>query len=101
MTDEQLAAMHRLLAEYIAGSPSKWCSMSCNSITPILRSGFRTRPCSYQGGRRLWSAFTNANNEQSTMASEPHRSPRDHVHGADRSSGADLEFARAMKAAAN
>src|SRR5438876_11093510 len=89
------------LPSTIAGSPSKRYSISSNSITPILGGGFRTRPCSYQGGRRLWSAFTNANNEQCTMASEPHRSPRDHVHGADRSSGADLEFARAMKEAAN
>src|SRR5437868_6304858 len=75
------------LPSTIAGSPRKRYSTSCNSITPILRSGFRTRPCSYQGGRRLWSAFTNANNKQRTMASEPHRPPHHHVHAADRRAG--------------
>jgi len=40
----------------------------------------------------LWSAFTNANNKQRTMASEPHRPPHHHVHAADRDDGADLEF---------
>ena len=44
MTDEQLAAMHRLLAETIAISPRKRRSTWCNSITPILRSGLRMRP---------------------------------------------------------
>src|SRR6266700_3360056 len=83
------------LPSTIAGSPRKRYSTSCNSITPILRSGFRTRPCSYQGERRLWSAFTSANNEQSTTAGELHRPPRDYVN-ADRGVSADLEFARAL-----
>src|SRR5438309_675362 len=80
------------LPSTIAGSPRKRYSTSCNSITPISRSGFRTRPRSYQGGRRLWSAFTNANNEQSTTAGELHRPPHHHVHAVDRDDGADLEF---------
>src|SRR5437660_7947878 len=70
------------LPSTIAGSPRKRYLTSCNSITPILRSGFGTRPCSYQGGRRLWSAFTNASNEQSTMANEPHRPPPHFIEGA-------------------
>src|SRR5439155_15475636 len=81
------------LPSTIAGSPSKRYSISSNSITPILRNGFRTRPCSYQGGRRLWSAFTNANNKERTMASEPLRPPH-HGHAADRGARGDPAFAR-------
>src|SRR5437764_8142651 len=77
------------LPSTIAGSPGKRYSISSSSITPILPSGFRTRPCSYQGGRRSWSAFTNANNKERTIASEPPH--HHHGHAADRG---DLAFAR-------
>jgi len=63
MTDEQLAAMHRLLPYTIAISPRKQCSTSCNSITAILRRGLRMRPHRYQGARRSWNAFMNVNNK--------------------------------------
>ena len=32
---------------------------------------------------------------------EPHRTPRDHVHAVDRGARGDLEFAPAMRGAAN
>jgi len=43
MTDEQLAAMHRLLAEYHRKLAMEALSTSCNSITLILRNGLRMR----------------------------------------------------------
>ena len=45
MTDEQLAAMHRLLAEYQRRLAKEVVLGVVHSITPILRSGFRMRPC--------------------------------------------------------
>src|ERR1700730_7005963 len=39
-------------------------STSCNSITPISRNGLQMRPRRYQGARRSWNAFTNANNKK-------------------------------------
>jgi hypothetical protein len=48
MTDEQLAAMHRLLAEYHRNLAKEQRSTLCNSITPILRSGLRMRPHRYR-----------------------------------------------------
>src|SRR5260370_40828288 len=56
------------LPNTIAISPRKQSSTSCNSITPILRSGWRMRPHRYQGARRSWHAFMNANNKTSRMA---------------------------------
>jgi hypothetical protein len=45
MTDEQLAAMHKLLAEYHRKvATESLLDVVCNSITPILRNGLRMRP---------------------------------------------------------
>src|SRR6266403_525774 len=52
----------------IAISPRKQCSTSCNSITPISRSGLRMRPHRYQGALRSWDAFMSANNKTWRMA---------------------------------
>src|SRR5258708_2208460 len=52
----------------IAISPRKECSTSCNSITPISRSGLRMRPHRYQGALRSWDAFMSANNKTWRMA---------------------------------
>jgi hypothetical protein len=49
------------LPSTIAISPRKQCSTSCNSITPILRTGLRMRPLRYRSVRRSWNAFMNAN----------------------------------------
>src|SRR5712671_4604039 len=68
MTDEQLAAMHRLLALYHRNLAKEAVSTSCNSITAILRSGLRMRPHRYQGALRSWNAFMNANNKTWSMA---------------------------------
>src|ERR1700730_6664756 len=37
------------------------------AITPISRSGLRMRPRRYQGARRSWNAFMNANNKKRRM----------------------------------
>src|SRR5258708_39099929 len=52
-------------------SPRKQYSTSCNSITPILRSGLRMRPHRYQGALRSWNAFMNPNNKTWSMAASP------------------------------
>src|SRR5882762_5142561 len=52
----------------IAISPRKQCSTSCNSITPISRSGLRMRPHRYQGALRSWNAFMSANNKTWSVA---------------------------------
>src|SRR5216684_2513953 len=49
-------------------SPRKQYWTSCNSITPILRSGLWMRPHRYQGALRSWNAFMNANNKTWSMA---------------------------------
>jgi hypothetical protein len=65
MTDEDLAAMHKLLG----GVPSQARQGSsaqhlCNNITSILRSDLRMRLPRYPGARRFWNALTNANSEK-------------------------------------
>ena len=44
MTDEELAAIYRLLAEHIASSPRKRFSTSYSNITPISHGGLLMRP---------------------------------------------------------
>jgi hypothetical protein len=54
-------------------------------------------------GRRLGAGkmTLKASLSSTRFLSEPHRPPHHHVHAADRGVRGDLEFARAMKEAAN
>src|SRR5260221_13722336 len=63
-----LQACRGYLPNTIAISLRKPCSISCNNITPILRSGLWMRPHRYQGARPSWSVFMNANDKISSMA---------------------------------
>jgi hypothetical protein len=66
MTDEQLAAMHRLLAEHHR-------NLAKEAVLDIVQQyhadlAQRLGPRRYQGARRSWSAFMNANNKRGRMA---------------------------------
>jgi hypothetical protein len=64
MTDEQLAAMHRLLAERHRKLAKEAALDVVNSLTLILRSGLRMRSRLYQGAQRSWNAFMSANDKK-------------------------------------
>jgi len=69
MTDEQLAAMQQVTGPIPSQSrQGSSARTSCNSITPISRSGLRMRPHRYQGALRSWDAFMSANNKTWRMA---------------------------------
>src|SRR5882672_11687032 len=69
MTDEQLAAMHRLLALYHRNlAKEAVLDIVQQYHAPISRSGLRMRPHRYQGALRSWDAFMSANNKTWRMA---------------------------------
>jgi hypothetical protein len=96
MTDEQLAAMRRLLAEY----HRKLAREAVLDVVQQYHSDLAQRPSDEAAliPRRTAIVERLHEREQQKKEGEPHRPKHHHVHDAHRSVRNHLEFARSLSA---
>jgi hypothetical protein len=95
MTDEQLAAMHKLLAEYHRRLAKEAVLDVVQQYHSDLAQRLSDEATLIPRRTAIVARLHERDNEKRTKASEPHRPPHHHVHTADRGAGGHLEFARA------
>jgi hypothetical protein len=101
MTDEQLAAMHRLLAEYQRRLAKEVVLDVVQQYHSDLAQRLSDEAVLIPRRTAIVERLHEREQQKRTMASEPDRPPHHHVHAADSGARNHLEFARPLNVMAS